>query len=333
MSARGETRDDELLTMAEAADRLGVHYMTVYRRVRLGILPARKVSGSWRINPADLAGQRAGANPAGGPTIGTTRPPTPASRPKRRAPWVARLKRRMLAGDIAGSWQVVEAAMASGVEPQGVYVELLGPALHEIGDAWQRGEIGIAEEHLASGVAISIIGRMGPRFRRRGRHRGTVLVAMPVGERHGLGVAMLADILAKAGFEALNLGPDTPPASLQAAMAERDDLIAVVISVVSAAHLPGAARLAAAARRIDPEVTIVAGGFAVPDQATAQRLGADGWVADPRRLAPLIEELSAPTDRVAPLTDTPADESQQDRSSDNILGSIAPRHGEAPPDA
>ena len=199
----------------------------------------------------------------------------------------------MLAGDGAGSWQVVEAAMASGVEPQDVYVELLGPALHGIGDAWRRGEVGIAEEHLASGVATSIVGRMGPRFHRRGRHRGTVIVAMPVGERHGLGVAMLAGILAQSGFEVLNLGTDTPPASLAAAMAGRDNLSAVVISVADTTRLPGAARLITAARRADPSVTIVAGGFAVPDQATAQRIGADGWVADPRHLARLISERSA----------------------------------------
>jgi excisionase family DNA binding protein len=287
----------ELLTLHEVADRLGVHYMTVYRHVRLGMLPAHKVGGSWRIDPADLVGRRAGADPAADPaadpTIAATTPPTPAPPSRHRAPWVARLGQRMLAGDNTGSWQVVEAAMASGVEPQDVYVELLGPALHGIGDAWRRGEIGIAEEHLASGVATSIVGRMGPRFHRRGRHRGTVIVAMPVGERHGLGVAMLAGILAQAGFEVLNLGTDTPPASLAAAMAGRDDLSAVVISVANATRLPGAARLIAAARRTDPRVTIVAGGFAVPDQATALGLGADGWVRDPRLLGRFINERSA----------------------------------------
>ena len=38
----------------EAADLLGVHYMTIYRRVRLGILPARKIGGTWMVDPADL---------------------------------------------------------------------------------------------------------------------------------------------------------------------------------------------------------------------------------------------------------------------------------------
>jgi MerR family transcriptional regulator, light-induced transcriptional regulator len=292
MTAEANPGGGELLTLHEAADRLGVHYMTVYRHVRLGMLPARKVGGSWRIDPADLVTARSAGAPTSAPASGTSMRSATASKPRRWAPWAERLGQRMLAGDRAGSWQVVEAAMASGVEPQDVYVEILGPALHRIGASWERGEIGIDQEHLASGVATSIVGRLGPRFRRRGRHRGAVLVAMPVGERHGLGVAMLGDILAQAGYEVLNLGTDTPPASLTAAIAGRDDLSAIVVSVVDATRLPGAARLVAAARRTDPAVPIVAGGFAVPDQATARRLGADGWVADPRRLAGLIAELS-----------------------------------------
>jgi excisionase family DNA binding protein len=294
--------EGELLTLKDAADRLGVHYMTIYRRVRLGMLPAHKVGGSWRIDPADLdrALTERAAVLIGVPADGRS------AKPLRRAPWPIRLQQRMLVGDNAGSWQVVEAAMASGVEPTDVYVEMLGPALHAIGAAWQRGEIGIEQEHLASGVAASIVGRMGPRFRRRGRRMGSVLVAMPVGERHGLGVAMLTDILSLAGYEVLNLGTDTPPASLVAAMVRRDDLRAVIVSVVDTSRLPAAARLIGAARRADRGARIVAGGFAVPDERTAKRIGADGWTADPRRLSSLIagprhaearRSLGAPTRR------------------------------------
>ena len=39
------------LSLHEAADLLGVHYMTIYRRVRLGILPARKIGGTWMVDP------------------------------------------------------------------------------------------------------------------------------------------------------------------------------------------------------------------------------------------------------------------------------------------
>lgn len=278
---------DEPITLHEAADRLGVHYMTAYRYVRLGRLPAQKSGGEWRVDPRDLALARA---------VTRDRPsPKPAGSKRTRgpthAPWAARLQQRLVAGDVEGSWQVIESAMASGVEPADAYVEILAPALHGIGDGWRQGTLGIEQEHLATGVATAIVGRLGPRFRRRGRPHGTIIVAMPVGERHGLGVAMLVDILRGDGFVVLNLGPDTPPKSLAAAMREADRLTAVVVSVVDSAHMRAAERLIAAARGTDPGVIVVAGGHAIPDELIARSIGADGWAADPRRLGDVIDGL------------------------------------------
>lgn len=282
-----------LLTLHEAADRLGVHYMTVYRHVRLGILPARKVGGTWRVDPGDLtaAGR---SRPADARPVIANAPRTMRDRTRRRAPWSERLRHRMLAGDVAGSWQVVEAAMASGVEPADIYVEILAPALHRIGAGWRSGTIPIEREHVASGVANAIVGRLGPRFRRRGRHLGTVIIAMPVGERHGLGVAMLADIVAQAGYEVMNIGPDTPPSSLTSAIRSSNDLRAIVVSVVDATHLPAGAQLMAASRDANGHVPIFAGGYAIQDAETATQLGADGWAADPRRLPALIDMHTRP---------------------------------------
>jgi len=272
------------LSLQEAADLLGVHYMTIYRRVRLGVLPARKVDGTWWVDRADLE-----------------RATTPAARGRRRrgtaqpraSMWQQRLQERMLRGDIAGSWQVVEAAMTSGFDPGEIYVGLLAPSLHAIGTAWRSGVVAVDQEHLASSVAATLIGRLGPRFVHRGRKKGVVIVAMPPGERHGLGVAMLSDILADAGYAVLNLGPDTPTASLVAAMREAGRLAAVIVSVVDADRRPAARRLLAAARRERPPVPLLVGGNAVPDEGVALDLGADVWVADPRRLGDAIEALRA----------------------------------------
>ena len=40
---------DGVLTLQEAADELGVHYMTVYRYVRLGLMEASKSGGVWQV--------------------------------------------------------------------------------------------------------------------------------------------------------------------------------------------------------------------------------------------------------------------------------------------
>ena len=181
--------------------------------------------------------------------------------------------------------------MAAGVEPADVYVDILGPAMHGIGDGWQRGELGIDQEHLATGVALSIVGRMGSRFQRRGRRLGTVLVAMPTGERHMLGASMLSDILAQSGYEVLNLGADTPPASLAQGRG-RARRPARGRRHRRRQHPPDSRREAhRRARRIDGRPPVIAGGFAVPDAATARSIGADEWGADPRDLGRLIATL------------------------------------------
>ena len=273
-----------LVTLHEAAERLGVHYMTAYRRVRMGILPARKVGGTWWIDPADLD-----RTIAAGPARGRRS----AGESDDASAWRDRLQGRMLSGDLAGSWQVVEAAMAAGREPRDIYVEVLAPTLHAVGDLWQSGAVGIEQEHLASSVAASLIGRLGARFARRGRKKGVVIVAMPPGERHGLGVAMLADILTQDGYEVRNLGPDTPSPSLVAAMRDADQLAAVVVSVVDARHRRAAVELLSAAHRERPTLPMIAGGYAVPDERSAVELGAAGWALDPRELAGLIERLGS----------------------------------------
>jgi MerR family transcriptional regulator, light-induced transcriptional regulator len=271
------------LSLHEAADLLGVHYMTIYRRVRLGMLPARKVDGTWWIDRADL-------EPSTTPVRGRRRRGTAQPRP---AMWQQRLQERMLHGDVAGSWQVVEAAMTSGFEPGEIYVDLLAPSLHAIGASWRSGLVSIDQEHLASSVAATLIGRLGPRFVHRGRKKGVVIVAMPPGERHGLGAAMVTDILADAGYAVLNLGADTPTASLVAAMRDAGSVAAVVVSVVDTERRSAARRLLAAARRERPSVPRLVGGNAVPDERVALDLGADAWVEDPRGLGDLIEALGA----------------------------------------
>jgi excisionase family DNA binding protein len=269
------------LSLKECAEVLGVHYMTVYRYVRLGMLPAHKVRSEWRVERADLEAMRSGH-------------PVPAARG--RAPWADRLEARLVAGDEAGAWQLVEAAMASGLEPRDVYLEMVGPALRSVGDRWAHGESTIAQEHRATAIATRIVGRLGRRFHTRGRPKGRVVMGTPPGERHSLAVSMVADLIRGAGFEVVDLGADLPVESFVEAVVDAAPVTAVAVSVTNPGSTADAARLVTAIRDAT-DVPIVIGGGAVEGDGQARRLGADAWAPDAAAAIAFVLEAAGSASR------------------------------------
>ena len=274
------------LTLQEAADLLGVHYMTAYRYVRLGLLPATKAGGTWRVTRAELDEFRAGSATA----------PQPDGGGRRRAPWAERLEARLIAGDARGAWGVIEAALTAGAELDEIYLDVLAPAMASIGAQWEAGELDISVEHRASGIAMRLIGRLGPRFVRRGRTRGSVLVGGPAGERHSLATAMLADLIRSHGWEVSDLGADTPDASFVHAALDEPDLVAVAVSVSTAESLASARSVLTALRAALPDVLLVVGGGAIRDEAQAKELGADAFAASGKEFADLLDRADSDQD-------------------------------------
>ena len=182
-------------------------------------------------------------------------------------------------GDEAGAWGVLEAALTAGATPSDVYMDILGPAMASVGQQWHDGEISIAEEHLATAIVMRLIGRMGPRFARKGRSRGTVVVTTPPGERHSIPSLMVADLLRGAGFEVLDLGSDVPVDALAGIVEGTDELVAVCLSSTRVNATTALRRTIRAIRKAAPDVPVFVGGASIPDAESASALGADGWAA------------------------------------------------------
>jgi DNA-binding transcriptional MerR regulator len=93
------------------------------------------------------------------------------------------------------------------------------PLVQEIGQRWADGEMGIAQEHLATSVLRSLLGsslQPGPNAL-----LGPLIVfATPSGERHELGLLMAALTAVGAGANPLYLGTELPVEDLLAAVEE-----------------------------------------------------------------------------------------------------------------
>lgn len=209
------------LGLREVAERLGVHYMTAYRYVRTGRLEATKVGGEWQVTAVALDQFLADDQPRARPGA----PDRDAAR--------GRLHARLVVGDEAGAWNVLEEALVAGAEPAEIHLELILPTMARIGDLWATGRLSIIEEHLASSTTARLIGRLGPRFPRRGRRRGTAVVGAAPNDRHSLPAAVAADLLRGAGYDVVELGADTPVESFLHAV-ERTSADCVVVAVTLA---------------------------------------------------------------------------------------------------
>ena len=268
------------LSLQDAADALGVHYMTAYRYVRTGRLPAVQVNGQWRVEQSDLDGLRRSRR-------------APVVRGASTEATAERLAARLLVGDESGAWSLINDALASSLDPVGVHLQLLAPALQAIGTGWAARTVTIDQEHRASAVASRLVGRLGVLFTRPGRKRGAVVLAAAPGDLHGLPVALAADVVRSANFTVVDLGASVPPDDLARAASNVDDLVAVGICVTAAGLEPAVRRAIQAVRRAVPAVPVLVGGSGV-DAARAGRLPADGIGADAPALVAMLDELRPP---------------------------------------
>ena len=199
----------------------------------------------------------------------------------------------LLAGDANLAEIVAVEAVESGMSVADLYVDVIAPALEQIGHRWATGEMTIADEHLATGIAHDVMGlvsRTATAFPRRSRER--ILLAAIGGEGHITGLRMIGDLAESRGFDVRYLGAALPIETIAGIVAKHTpDLIG--LSVTMAGH---GARLAGALDEIAESGhvprAILVGGHAVPEPLkTDPRVR---YAEDAREAIALIEELADP---------------------------------------
>ncbi len=197
-----------LVSLNEVAELLGVHYMTAYRYVREGRLPAIKEGRGWVVKSSDLNAFRKGSGQAVVSKTGT----------RKVAPWSDRMLTLLISGDERGVLTLMESILRSGNDLYFLYLDVLVPAMDAIGMKWHAGEIDVFIEHRATGIASRSAAQIGARFSKRGVHKGTVLIGSPEGEQHALGSQLLGDLISMEGWKVDNLGGNIPDGSFASAV-------------------------------------------------------------------------------------------------------------------
>ena len=194
---------------------------------------------------------------------------------------------RLAASDEEGAVTVAVDALDAGVDPEVVLLDVVAGAQREVGERWAAGEWTVVQEHVATHIServVAAVARRAPGPAPSGI--GRVAVACLDGEWHGLPARLLAEVLARHGWDVEFLGASVPAAHL-ATHVHRAGPDVVAISSSLPSRLPAARRMVEACRSTGTPV--LAGGPAFgEDGRWARAVGADGWAPDARAAAAML---------------------------------------------
>jgi methanogenic corrinoid protein MtbC1 len=194
----------------------------------------------------------------------------------------------LLVGDARAAEIAVRDAIEAGLAAATIDEDVVAPAMRHIGDLWERGDITVADEHLATDIAYRVLALQRESFRvARRRTAQRVMLAAVEGERHVLGLHMAGDLLAHAGFEVRALGADVPIDSLSPVVERHDpDVFAFTATMAEAGQLLPLA--IDEVRRSAPSIQVILGGAGVPDDLVESH-----WLTVVRGVTSVVEDVDA----------------------------------------
>jgi MerR family transcriptional regulator, light-induced transcriptional regulator len=175
--------------------------------------------------------------------------------------------------DDAGASAVLDSLFAVH-GPDVAMRDVIYPYLHELGEAWERAEIDVGQEHFASNLLESRLLGLVPAWD-AGRGPRALLACAP-GEQHSLGLTGFGVSLRNRGWRVTYLGADTPIA-MTARTAEAVTPKLVMLSSTMAHCLPP---FEDELRALAASVRLVLAGAGV-GPGLAERVGAERFDVDP----------------------------------------------------
>lgn len=137
---------------------------------------------------------------------------------------------------VAGDWRqcraIFERWLDAGVPLRTIYDGLIHRSLHDVGAGWERGEISVAVEHLATSITDSLLSLAYPRLFTAPRNGRSVLVTCLANEYHQVGARIVADLFELHGWRAWFLGANTPLVDVIGLVRDkRPDVVALSLTV------------------------------------------------------------------------------------------------------
>ncbi|MBN1666000.1 MAG: corrinoid protein [Anaerolineales bacterium] len=197
----------------------------------------------------------------------------------------------ILKGDMAGTSEAVQTAIAAGLPAGQIMNEGMIAAMAEVGRLFEEGEYFVPEMLIAARAMKAGLALIQPLLVDSGiEPAGKIAVGTVKGDLHDIGKNLVAMMLEGAGFEIVDLGTDVPPEKFVEAAKSGVDLIGLSALLTTTMPSMEATIKALAAAGLRDQVKVIIGGAPVTPEYAA-RIGADGYAPDASQAASLAKTL------------------------------------------
>lgn len=205
----------------------------------------------------------------------------------------------LLAADRVAAEAAVEQALKAGVDAATVHTLVIAPAMRTVGAMWERNELTVADEHLATAISHqALIHLLGDLSVGTPRSLERVLLAAVEGQHHVLGLRMIADVLEGAGYDVMFLGANVPVDALKRFAASHNPAV-VGLAFGVAVNESCLAESVFAINEAAPDARIMLGGRAAPPNVNVTGIP---WVNDSVEvLATVRRLLDQPAQEIPPF--------------------------------
>lgn len=138
----------------------------------------------------------------------------------------------VLAGDHISILEMVKRELSDRASIEHFYMHIIQPTMYEIGMKWQRGEITVAHEHLATSIVMRTMAFIYANYIAADSTKGKIIISASHNEYHEIGARIVADFLELDGFNVTYLGANLPSEDLiQLLLDEKPDILGLSVTM------------------------------------------------------------------------------------------------------